>query len=514
MRFITAAALSLASLSVLMNSGVQAAPTNSSPNIVLILADDLPWYGTSVRMEAGNDTSHTAHQQTPNIDKLAASGLTFSHSYASAPVCGPSRANIQLGTTAIRSRYTANSGTGNGSDAPGVDENDSSHLLHEPHSRVNLPAEATTLAEKLREMNYKTAHFGKWHLWGGGPEQHGYDKSDGITSNEEGSPDRINDRNDPKRMFSITRNAISFIKQQAAANTPFYVQLSHYVAHQKYDALAASIKKHRQRVNGSLAQELGLNSERERQEYATLLAMMEDFDSTLGQLFAALREAGVEQNTYVILTADNGKAWKSGNHKLRGDKWWLFETGLRVPFIVKGPQIPAGSRSKINISHYDLFPTIVDWANGNVASLQGIDGISLKSHMRNPGAIPAFNNRHLYFHYPHYRNSSPHSAIINGENKLLMFYEHLLASNQPEGGYFLFRLRDEGSSNPYRGQKEETNRFSVSPSTAFALEQQFDRYVQSISSNTDYLLPTPNLAARSGLQPINVDRAMPPSTSP
>ena len=488
-----------------------AAVGGKPPNIVLILADDLPWYGTAARMEKGNDASNTSYQNTPNIDRLAQQGITFSHAYATSPICGPSRANIQLGTSAIRSRYTANSGNGKGSDDAGIDHKNSNYLLNEPHSRVNLPDEATTLAEKLGELNYKTAHFGKWHVWGGGPEAHGYDKSHGDTSNKEGKPDLIDDDQDPKRMFSITEDAIRFMTRQVDNNRPFYVQLSHYVAHKKYDALNKTIKKYMPLVQGSLGDQLGLKSDRAQREYATRLAMMEDFDGTIGTLMSALKNLDVAGNTYVIFTSDNGYAWDTATNNLRGDKWWLFEAGLRVPLIVKGPRVPRGSKSSVNVSHYDLYPTFVDWAGGNAGRLQDLDGVSLKTLMENPAAKPEFADRNLYFHYPHNRKSTPHAAVINDQFKLIMFYEHLVASNSPDKGYFLFDLRNGNRKNPFGGQREKNNRFVDRPGVAYQMEQAFHEYLNLVTDlPIDFILPTYNPYADSSLNPVNVDKVVPP----
>lgn len=223
---------------------------------------------------------------------------------------------------------------------------------------------------------------------------------------------------------------------------------------------------------------------------------MEDFDSTIGTLMDAIRKLGIEDNTYVIFTADNGRAWDTNTNDLRGDKWWLFEAGLRVPLIVKGPNIPEGARSNINVSQYDFFPTFVDWAGGNVSRLKNIDGASLKSHMENPGSEPAFANRNLYFHYPHYRNSTPHSAVINYRFKLMLFHEQ-------------FDLRNGSNADPFSGQREKINIFDRRPSDAYTMEQDLYEYAKNFWPDLDHILPTANTEAKSNLVPINVDKEVP-----
>lgn len=500
------------------------------PNIVLILADDLPWYGTSAKMEAGNEASNTNYQNTPNIDTLARQGITFSHAYATSPICGPSRANIQLGTSTVRSRYTANAGDNTAKmsktqraekEAPGINNNNSKFLLHEPISLIDLPEDKTALAEYLGDENklgagnsYKSAHFGKWHAWGGGPEAHGFNKSDGETSNSEGKTHDIPNNRDPKRMFSITENAVQFMTDQTEKNQPFFVQLSHYVAHKKYDALNKTIKKYMPLVEGALGKQLGLKSKKAKSEYATRLAMMEDFDGTIGMVLSTIKDLGIENNTYVIFTADNGRAWETDTNNLRGDKWWLFEAGLRVPLIIKGPNIPKNERSDVNISHFDLYPTFIDWAGGNVNKLKNIDGISIKNLLENPSIEPVFAERNLYFHYPHYRNSSPHTAVINNQFKLIMFYEHLMTSNSPESGYHLFNLRNGNQRNKFGGQREKSNRFEYRPEIAYQMEQDFRQYLGSVTSlPNNYTLPSENLNSDNSLRPINVDKVMPAITN-
>ncbi len=481
-------------------------PGVAKPNIVMILADDLPWYGTPVRMEQGNDASHNSLQRMPNLKQLAADGVVFSHAYATSSICGPSRANIQLGTSTLRSRYMANSGSGRGNEAPGHSGN-AGQLLSEPNSLINLPAQSTTLAEKLGELQYKTAHFGKWHVWGDGPQRHGYHVSDGNTSNDEGNPDVIKDPRDPKRMFSITRSAIDFMKTQVSNGSPFYVQLSHYVAHKRYDALAQTRTYYKNLLAGPAGKNFRFKNDKERENTITQLAMMEDFDTSIGNLLQAIRALGIEDNTYIVFTADNGYDWKTPTNDLRGAKWWLFEAGIRVPLIIKGPGIRGGGQSTVNVSHYDFFPTFVDWAGSDSKKLAGIDGVSLKRHLESPASEPAFAGRNLYFHYPHYRNSTPQSVIINAQYKLLMSYDHLLASGAPRRGYFLFDLR---GSSALAGEREAVNLFDRYPSVAYAMENEFIDYLESVSDDPYYLLPQVNPKARPGLQPVNIDQLHPP----
>ncbi|MEM6654840.1 MAG: sulfatase, partial [Planctomycetota bacterium] len=403
-------------VSVLVLGGSLRAET--PPNIILIYTDDFPWFGTSVQMQAGDVGSHTPYQRSPNIDRLASEGLTFSRAYAPAGMCGPSRASLQLGQSTARSRYTANAGNSNGTEVPGIEQNGGGELLNEPTSLIHLPSERTTVGEALQAQGYATAHFGKWHLWGGGPENHGYDVSDGETNNTPGNtnPDPIND---PKLMFSITQDSIDFMQQQNAADKPFFIQMSHYATHGgfQYRPETYEYYENLQAINDQVP-ESGQNTARET------AAMFEDLDTTIGMVLDEVDNLGIADNTYVVFTSDNGMGRNLGNNYLRGAKWWLWDAALRVPMIVRGPDIPAGTRTDTNVVQYDYMPTFVDWAGGDLESLpDDIDGVSLRGLMENPEVDPDYEGRSLYFHYPHTRNSTPQSAVVKGTEKLIIFYE-------------------------------------------------------------------------------------------
>ncbi|MEM1305510.1 MAG: sulfatase-like hydrolase/transferase, partial [Planctomycetota bacterium] len=380
------------------------------PNIILIYVDDFPWYGTSVQMEPGDVGSHTSYQRTPNIQALASQGVTFSRAYAPAGLCGPSRASLQLGQSTARSRYTANTGNPDtGVETPGIQQNQRKHILNEPNSLIHLPSERQTLGEAMQAQGYATAHYGKWHVYGGGPANHGYDASDGETSNAEGnSPDPL----DPKRMFSITQQSMDFMDQSASNNKPFYIQLSHYAGHNKAQFLPETMDYY---------EGLGTLSKKQRQ-YS---AMTEDLDTTIGMLRDKVAQLGEDKNTYFVFTADNGKGWETGDNYLRGEKWWLWDDAIRVPMIISGPGVRKGRYTDVNVDHTDLYPTFVDFAGGDLEQdiPEDLDGESLKELLNRPNRTPDFADRNLYFHYPHTRTSTPQSAVVTGTEKLLMFYE-------------------------------------------------------------------------------------------
>ena len=421
-RIITFSALLLTSVSAL---SAAAAPP-AKPNIVFILIDDMPWFGTPVRMDADMPASAMAFRNMPNVEKLAAQGMTFRNARSAAGMCAPARCSIMTGMMTARHLYSGNGGFGTKTDGTvkymsrKVDA--TLPLLHpEPQGNIRFPS----IGDVLKASGYATAHFGKWHLYGGGPAKHGFDESNGETDNKTFRPtDPATGKNtdtseDPKFIFSITKRSVDFMERQAKAGKPFYVQLSHYATHAAYQARKATLEKNEK--NPVFAK---IESKRERANAVLCAAMAEDLDTSIGMVLAKLDELGIAQNTLVVFTADNGyQGWNETHDPLRGAKWWLWEDGVRVPMIVRGPGIPAGSRSKVNVVGYDFLPTFADFAGATSHLSKDVDGISLKPVLLNQPLPQNLANRALYFHYPHYRVSPPCSAIVMGDMKLLHFYE-------------------------------------------------------------------------------------------
>jgi arylsulfatase A-like enzyme len=162
---------------------------------------------------------------------------------------------------------------------------------------------------------------------------------------------------------------------------------------------------------------------------AIWLGMGEDLDGRIGAVLDKIRELGIEDNTYVIVVADNGYRHEELQlnprlkQPLHARKWWLWDGGIRVPMIVRGPGIKPDSLFTGNVVNYDFLPTFVDWAGGDSKKLQNIDGVSLADYMAGKEPDETFLNRNLYFHYPHYRDSVPHSVMISGKYKVAHFYE-------------------------------------------------------------------------------------------
>lgn len=412
---------------------------HGTPNIVLLYIDDWAWCGTPIAMDTAEKNSRLPGIRMPHLETLAGEGMTFSNAYGS-PQCSPARACVQTGQSSPRNGFTVYMRSKG--DYYDTRRKYAQFPVVPNISDMHLDEDAVTIAEALKPRGYVSAHVGKWHMRGD-PGKRGYAVHDGDTTNTPGNtltaglkkgekrPRRIpRDMKDPKLMFSITEKAIDFMEEQAGKGTPFYLQVSHYAMHAGRECLYETREKWAKHplVQAWYRQhDTTADTVRRKQDPAVWLGMAEDLDGRIGAVLEKLRELGIEDNTYIVVVADNGyrhHVIPGFTQPLHGHKWWLWEGGVRVPMIVRGPGIAAGSRFSANVANYDFLPTFYEWAGGNPDDLKNIDGVSLADYMagkKKPDS--AFRNRALYFHYPHYRTSMPHSSIIAGRYKVLHFYE-------------------------------------------------------------------------------------------
>ena len=398
--------------------------TTTKPNIVLIFVDDWAWNGTPVHMDDDMPNSRMPVLQMPNVQKLASQGMKFRNAYGS-PQCSPARVCVQTGQSTPRNGFSVYMNSG-GSDYYDLNKAYSKFPVVPCVADMTIDEDAMTIPEALNPLGYACAHFGKWHMRGS-PEDEGYVAHDGNTTNKEGNQ-RI--PGDPKVMFSVTERSIDFMEEQVQAEKPFYLQISHYAMHAARETLPETRQKY---VRHSEVQayykkvnETAETINQTHRDPATWLGMAHDLDGRIGAVLDKIEALGIEENTYVIMTADNGyrhEFYPGRTQPLHGGKWWVWQGGLRVPMVVKGPGIKAGSVCKENVVNYDFLPTFLEWAGGDPSKLKDIDGVSLAGILRGEKPSNAFRNRYLYFHYPHYRTTMPHSAIVSGSRKLIHFYE-------------------------------------------------------------------------------------------
>jgi len=448
--------------------GAAITPAAERPNIVLMLADDQGWDGLSVEMAPGVAGSRGAIFHTPNLERLAAAGMRFSCAYAPSPVCSPTRIAIQTGRSPAALHWTKAAPPEQG------------HRLLEPVLVKAIAPGETTIGEVLGKAGYATAHYGKWHIAGGGPGAHGYDEHDGDTGNENAF--QFTDPN-PVDIFGMAERAAAFMDKSRRAGRPFFIQLSWNALHAAENARAATRAKYEQRTGG--------NDRR-----ANIAAITEDLDTGVGRVLDAIDRLGLAGTTYVIYTSDNGAGGggaggggagggggggggKGGGRRgaLSGGKGSVWEGGIRVPFIVRGPGVAANSWCHVPIVGYDLFPTFAEWAGVPRSALPTtLEGGSLAGLLADGGTGRVVRPREeLVFHFPHYQSGhTPHSAIRIGSLKLIRMDE--------DGSVRLFDLdKDIG---------EQDDLAAGRPADAARLRVRLDQYLAAVHAQ----LPTPNPA--------------------
>ncbi len=464
-------------LTAIGRTGVLAA--EAKPNIVLFYVDDWAWNGSPVAMDDGMPNSRMPVLQMPNVERLAREGTRFRNAYAS-PQCSPARVCIQTGQSNARSGFT-------------VFMNDKGQEYYDAKSYKGFPVvpcvsdmtidpDTVTIPEALKPLGYVSAHIGKWHMRGD-PGDEGYVLHDGDTTNNPGNtlraglkegerkPKRLpRDFSDPKLMFSVTEKAVGFIEKQAKAEQPFYVQISHYAMHAGSECLPATREKYAKHplvqayyeAHGKTAETVNIGD-----DPAVWLGMGEDLDGRIGVVLDRLDELGIADNTYVVLVSGNGYR----HHELEltpgltqphhASKWWVWQGGIRVPMIVRGPGVEAGSVFEGNVVNYDFLPTFVEWAGGDPRTLKEIDGVSLAPYLAGKQPDDAFLERRLYFHYPHYRTTMPHSAVVSGSHKVLHFYE------RPDVPILFDLAKDQGEVHNLAGQHPERHAKLLGELTAY-----------------------------------------------
>jgi arylsulfatase A-like enzyme len=421
------------------------AALTAQPNIIFILADDMGWTGTSVQIDPKVPESKSDFYQTPNIEKLASQGMRFSAAYAAGPMCTPSRAAILTGKTPAELHIT----TPGGGRAQSYQKMLSADFIRE------IPDSELTIAEVLKAEGYATAHFGKWHLGRSNPGAHGFDVHDGSTAND--GPGEYKDPN-PKDVFGLTSRAIEFIEDQVASKKPFYVQISHYAVHTPVESLAASRAKFEKLNSGKRHSDV---------DYA---AMTWDLDTSIGNLLRKVSELNLTDTTYVIFTSDNGAPGnprQSQNLPLAGGKGSLYEGGIRVPLIIRGPGIAVDSFSDESVTACDLFPTICEWAG--ITAADNLEGSSLKPLLQVQSAAFKRTQEGLLFHYPHYGQGprqKPQSALILGTYKIIKNWE--------DGSVQLYQLDTDIS--------ESKDLAKLMPEKAIALEERLNERLKQVQA--------------------------------
>jgi arylsulfatase A-like enzyme len=397
MRYLLTVILALATVT---SAGQIPQPSKVPPNIILIQADDLGYGDLSVYGQT--------KFQTPSLDKLAREGIRFTQYYSGSTVCAPSRTALLTGKHTGHAWIRGNGGL--------------------PEGDVPLRAEEVTIAEALRERGYRTGLVGKWGQGqpgtAGMPDKQGFDYAFGFLDQRHAHRQFTDHfyRNgeivqvDLERDYAgdvFTKEATAFIERDD--KRPFFLHLNYTVPHAELRVPEDSMALYRGKFpekpfengkadavpSGARPDRASLGYRSQPAPHAAFAAMITRMDRDIGRLVDLLASRGIDRNTLVLFTSDNGPHLEGGadpaffnsSGGLRGAKRDLYEGGIRVPMIVRWPgTVPAGRTSAHPWAHWDLLPTFVDLAGGKPPG--DIDGMSMARALRGE-AQPT----HAYFYW-------------------------------------------------------------------------------------------------------------------
>jgi arylsulfatase A-like enzyme len=279
-----------------------------------------------------------------------------------------------------------------------------------------LAAENVTVAEALKAAGYATGCFGKWHL-GGKPGTEPADQGFDTVMDRNYGGSGVN--SDPKGIYSMTEAASAFMEKNK--DRPFFAYVAHHAIHTGLQARQASLDKFQSKQPGA------------QHGNALYAACTYDLDDGVGLLLAKLKELGLEENTLVVFTSDNGGTPQSSQEPLRGSKGCYYEGGTREPMIARWPGvIRPGSRSDVPVINVDLYPTFLAATGASVPEGKILDGESLLPLLRGEGNL---QREAIFWHFPGYLDgpvprgrdpvfrTRPVSVIHKGDWKLHLYHE-------------------------------------------------------------------------------------------
>jgi len=462
------------------------------PNVLFILVDDLGLHDLSV--------TGSTYYETPHIDQLAKEGTVFTQGYAASRVCSPSRASIFTGQFTARHKITDWIGAASGEQWRKGNRHDKllpAEYLH------NLPKEDVTMAEAMKSAGYTTFFAGKWHLGGedSSPEHHGFDYN--IAGWHAGSPaggyfspwknPKIENKKDGENLsMRLANETASFIEQHK--DSTFFAFLSFYAVHGPIQTTQEKWAKYRNKAVQQGIPENGFKMERVLpirtvQDNPIYGGLVEAMDDAVGVVLAKLKALGLDENTIVVFTSDNGgvasgDAYATSNLPLRGGKGYQWEGGIREPYFIK---VPGNTTKTIEypVIGTDFYPTILDLAGIPLQPNQHTDGVSLKPLLEGK----TIANRPLFWHYPHYGNQGgePSSIILKDNFKLIHYYE----DDRNE----LYHLKEDPS--------EQTNIASTNEEKTKALAGELKEWLTSVNANMALHDPEYN-AEKDSLRDVNI----------
>lgn len=469
-------------LLLLATSGdILAQASELKPNVVFILADDLGWSDTTL-------FGTTKFYKTPNIERLAQRGMTFTRAYSSSPLCSPTRASVLTGLSPARHGITSPNChlPKVVLKATEVESGPPNKFSTVPDSVSRLNTSYYTLAQMLSDNGYATGHFGKWHL---GPEpysplQHGFDvdvphhpgpgpagsyvapwKFKDFDHDPDIPAEHIEDR--------MAKEAVAFIEKHR--DEPFFLNYWMFSVHAPFDAKQSLIDEYRKKVDP-----------KDPQRSPTYAAMIESMDDAIGTLLDTLDRLKIADNTIIIFASDNGGnmynevdgGTATSNAPLRGGKATMYEGGVRGPAIVVKPgSIEAGSRSDEIIQSSDFYPTLLEMLSIDAQPNQEFDGISIVPALKG-GSL---NREAIFTYFPHAPGVPdwlPPSVSVHAGNWKLIRIFH--GGDNGKHRYMLFNLNDDIG--------EQSNLADKFPERV----EQLDALIEQHLVNTHAVRPLPN----------------------
>ena len=479
------------------------------PNIVLILADDLGWQDVGCY-----DIDEPTPMETPHIDTLATKGVKFWQGYSPAPTCAPTRCAMMSGRHPAVLQKTHVVG-GN----PPTPYNKTAHPVMDPWYSGRLELDEVTIAEALKTNGYNSGHTGKWHM---AIDHHAFPQASdqgfdftrshlgasaamrphrltGFATQAEQDPYKLDQDGFPKDQTTL--DAIKFMDDNK--KNPFFLYYAAWLVH-------TPIHTRSQELLIKYCKKLGVEYPKdpsswtlEGQRNPYYCAMVEMFDHYVGQLIHYLEDTPdprwpghkLIENTYVILTSDNGGMEKvpneiiTDNFPLDRGKINAREGGVRVPLIITGPDIKGGKESNVMINGLDFYPTILSWTGTQRLSSQRLDGCDLSTLLReNPNAEALVKEKNgevrnsMVWHFPH--GVAQQSTLRRGGWKLIYNY----MPGRPE--FELFKLYEKYPNPSKRVDIEEAKNLAGQfPKLAQSMKKELFARLDAMNASYPYLNP-------------------------
>ena len=409
-----------ASLTPAISDAAEKKESTSKPNVVLVLVDDMGYKDTGY---TGSD-----YYETPVIDSLARLSMRFNQAYSCAGNSAPSRGCLISGQFTPRHGIFAVYHTKRGP----VEE-----MRLEPYpNESNLPLSCYTIAEAMKDAGYRTGMVGKWHLGDNNhtPQHQGFDFAEVDKSQ---SAEEFKASNDPKTMFKEVESINRFMEGAVKDDVPFFAYVAFHAVHTQWQARQEYINYFKDKPTG------------ERHNKHVYAAMIRHMDDAIGQIATKIRELGIDEETIIIFTSDNGGVNQTSQYPLRAFKGTLYEGGIRVPFFVHYPGNGTCGECEMPVANVDIFPTVLDFAGVSAPKDKVLDGISLKGLVE--GKKQSKERPTLYWHFPGYLDKPcpgsrdehfrlrPATTMRKGDWKLTLYHEEWIL----DGGW---ERRDENQS--------------------------------------------------------------------